>query len=159
MRSIAVVMVTLSLLMCGGCDYQLRGRVLDTGFDSAQLVPVGDERLEQGSPVTGARIVLIRDPGSLKMSEVATAVSSSNGHFTIRPGEFGSGWMDEQWSIRISRQGYGGVEELITLPFDPKKSELLVTLARGAPRSQPRAPQGDDLSDESKRYWSHPGGR
>lgn len=145
--------------IASGCSYELRGRVLETGFDSVQVVAPDDVHLQEGTPVTGARLVLTRDPGKLNQSEIASAVAARDGWFTIRMEEFGGGWMEEQWGLRVARTGYGGIEELITLPFDPKKSALLITMSRGQAKPAPDDVSGSGISQDAERFWSSPGGR
>ncbi|MBX3354610.1 MAG: hypothetical protein KF724_02805 [Phycisphaeraceae bacterium] len=158
MMAVAVA-VGLLCLVTGGCTYELRGRVLDTGFESIQIVSPTDGRLEEGNPVIGARVTLTRDPGSLSRSEVTSVMSGSDGWFTIKLDEFGSGWMDEQWGIRVARSGYTGVEDLISLPFDANKGALLVNMARGPARRGADSVRSADLTRDADRFWSSPGGR
>jgi len=157
-RRLLASVVSLATLVTG-CTYELRGRVLETNYDSVQIVPIDDVLLDEGAPITGARLVLTRDPGQLNSADVTSAVAARDGWFTLRVEEFGGGWMEEQWGVRVSRTGFTGTEELITLPFDPKKSALLVTLSRGAARKSAESTSGSSLSDESSRFLQSPGGR
>jgi len=149
----------MAFLLLGGCTYELRGRVLEEPFDSVAVVAYDDARLEGGTPVTGARIVLTRDPGSLNRRDVASAVADTTGWFTLRVDELGSGWMEERWAVRIARSGFGGAEDTIELPFDPKKSRLLVTLAPGPMRRTTERGAGAEVDADMQRFSSSPTGR
>jgi len=153
------LVVGTMLVAAQGCTYELRGRVIDTGFESVQFIDADDPRSDDGTPVAGARIVLTRDPGALNRADVSSAVASSDGWFTLRVDEFGSGWMEEQWGLRVARSGFGGTEEIISLPFDPKKTVLLISMARGPARPTKDPPQGSELRDDAGRFWQSPGSR
>ncbi len=153
--------VTIAAALLGGCTYELKGRVVEEGFDSMTMVAADDGRLEEGKPVKGARLVVTRDPNSLARRDVASAVSDGNGWFTLRLDETGSGFTDEVWGVRVARTGFSGVEETIRLPFDPKSSRLLVTLSPGPSRRGPErgAGAGADVQSDVDRFSSSPTGR
>lgn len=154
----SLVLSALAALL-GACTYEIRGRVVEDAFDSVAIVSATDERLDGANGLTGARIVLTRDPGSLNRRDVASAVTDGSGWFTLRLDEFGSGWMEEQWAIRIARTGFSGTEDLITLPSDPSRSRLLVTLAPGPARRGPERGSSAQIADDLRRYGSSPTGR
>lgn len=155
----SLFVLALSVASITGCTYQLRGRVVEAGYESVQLLAPDDAAIEGGAPVVGARLVLTRDPGSLSREDATSAVAANNGWFTLRLNDFGSGWMEEQWGVRVSRTGFGTVDELVELPFDPSKYVLLITMARGPAQQTPEAPRGAELMDDATRYWQSPGGR
>lgn len=159
MRQSLLSIVLLAQVLVSGCTYEIRGRAMETGLDTVQVVSADDSRLEEGTPVGGTRIILTRDPGKLNREEVATAVAARDGWFTLRVDAFGSGWMDEQWGIHVARTGYGGTEEVVSLPFDPKKSAVLITLARGASKGATNRGTDNGISSDLERYGSSPGGR
>jgi len=159
LRRGSAAVLALVLASITGCTYELRGRVVEAGYESVQVLAPGDAMIESGAPIVGARLVLTRDPGSLNREEATSAVAANDGWFTLRLNDFGSGWMEEQWGVRVARKGFGTVDELVELPFDPSKSVLLITMARGSAPATPDAPRGAELMDDAARYWQSPGGR
>lgn len=156
-RRIASAAATLLLL--GGCTYELKGRVLEQPFDSLVLVAADDPRLEQGAPVKGARVVVTRDPNSLKRAEVASAVSDGDGWFTVRLDDTGAGFTEELWALRVQRTGFGGAEDVLELPFDPSTSRVLVTLTPGPARRMGDRSIGAEVRGDVDRFTTNPSGR
>jgi len=145
--------------LLGGCSYELKGRVVERDFDSVQMLAADDPTLEQGTPVTGARLVLTRDPGSLGRKDVASAVSDRGGWFTLRLSDAGAGFTEEMWGLRVQRTGFGGAEDVVELPFDPAKSRVLVTLVPGPARRGAERGAGAEVRSDVDRFVSSPGGR
>jgi hypothetical protein len=91
------------------------------------------------SGVQGAQIELIRDPGNMNRAVVARATSGSDGRFLLEVPGFGTGWMDEEWHIRIRRTGYENVESAFRLPQSTSERLLIISMHRGtsAPFREP----------------------
>lgn len=122
-----------------GCGYHLSGRVVEGGFDSADVLPLRQAESVDGAPVAGATIELYRDPQSPKRKLVGTARSDDRGDFTMVLQDFGAGWMEERWLMRIRRAGYRGVEQTVELPMSPDGWRIVGTMSRGraVPFSEP----------------------
>ncbi|MHC4947975.1 MAG: hypothetical protein ACYTG1_06910 [Planctomycetota bacterium] len=113
---------------CGG--YVLKGHVIESGWTGISFVPADDPRLQQRG-VPGVRVALHRDPDSLGRRLVATAASDGDGRVALDVGEFGAGWMVEQWLVQASRSGFETAEMQVTLPKSSSGLWLLVQLAPG----------------------------
>lgn len=124
-----------------GCGYHLSGRVVEGGFDSVDMLPRSQAEDVGGAPVAGAMIELYRDPQSPKRKLVGTARADDRGEFTIALQDFGAGWMEERWLVRIRRNGYKGAEQSIELPGSPDGWRMVGTLTRGraVPFSEPES--------------------
>lgn len=124
-----------------GCGYHLSGRVVEGGFDSVDMLPRSQAEDVGGAPVAGAMIELYRDPQTPKRKLVGTARADDRGEFTIVLQDFGAGWMEERWLVRIRRNGYKGAEQSIELPGSPDGWRMVGTLTRGraVPFSEPES--------------------
>src|SRR5690554_7412722 len=100
-----VILCALALAwfaLLGGCEsagYTLKGKVISGGFTDIEVVDGDDSRFD-GPGVADARILIHRDPGTLKQELIATGRSGSDGTFAIPISAFGAGWMDETWLIQ-----------------------------------------------------------
>ncbi len=161
LRPLAAALAVGAGLGSAGCkDYSIQGRVLETGSDTVSMVPQDSLLLEDGTPVSGARVLLFRDPDSLNRTEVATTVADRAGRFTLKVGAFGTGWMDERWLIQVRRGGYTGAEDMVEMPLDPEKWRVLATLSRGTPRKMADPVRGADVLDNVEQFkGSASGGR
>jgi hypothetical protein len=124
-----------------GCGYHLSGRVVEGGFDSVDMLPRSQAEDVGGAPVAGASIELYRDPQSPKRRLVGTARTDDRGDFTIVLQDFGAGWMEERWLVRIRRNGFRGAEQSVELPMSPDGWRMVGTLTRGraVPFSEPES--------------------
>lgn len=135
-NTLSLVLVLAALVGCSG--YTLQGRVVEGMSPAMLFVPADDEQL--GEPgVPNVRIAVYRDPDRLSRKEVANGYSRVDGRFEIPIGEFGAGWMDEQWMVVAWRENYETVEGRLDLLRS--KGELLVVLRPG--RSIAPAPASD----------------
>ena len=127
--------------MLSGCGYHLSGRVVEGGFDSVDMLPRSQAEDVGGAPVAGAMVELYRDPQTPKRKLVGTARTDDRGEFTMVLQDFGAGWMEERWLVRIRRNGYRGAEQSIELPGSPDGWRMLGTLTRGraVPFSEPES--------------------
>jgi hypothetical protein len=114
---------------CGG--YAIEGSVIEGSFSDAQIVAADDPALD-GPGVQGAQVRIVRDPNGIRPTTVAEARSSSDGEFLLEIGEFGAGWMEEQWLIRAEKTGFRSVQTLVRLPSNSSERRLLITLEPGA---------------------------
>ena len=108
----------------------LTGRVIrgNAGFTSF----VTPSQLVDGKPVSGAQIMIFRDPDNpINREMVAKTVSNANGDFTLVIDRFGAGWMDEQWEFRVDRPPYDRLETVERLPSAKAELGLLISLRPG----------------------------
>lgn len=124
-----------------GCGYHLSGRVVEGGFDGIDMLPRSQAEDVAGAPVAGAMVELYRDPQSPKRKLVGTARTDDRGDFTMVLQDFGAGWMEERWLVRIRRNGFKGAEQSIELPGSPDGWRMVGTLTRGraVPFSEPES--------------------
>ena len=86
---------------------------------------------------------LERDPDHLSRHLAGTDLTDSRGRFVIPLDEFGSGWMDESWLIRATKQGYQDAVSTRRLSRY-KDEQLLIIMATGA--------TGDSLEGWQEQY-------
>ena len=124
-----------------GCGYHLSGRVVEGGFDSVDVLPRSQAEDVGGAPVGGAMVELYRDPQTPKRKLVGTARTDERGEFTMVLQDFGAGWMEERWLVRIRRNGFKGAEQSVELPGSPDGWRVVGTLTRGraVPFSEPES--------------------
>jgi hypothetical protein len=129
------------VVVMSGCGYHLSGRVVEGGFDSIDMLPRSQADAADGAPVAGATIELYRDPQTPKRKLVGTGRSDERGEFTIVLQDFGAGWMEERWLVRIRRNGFKGAEQSVELPGSPDGWRMVGTLSRGraVPFSDPES--------------------
>ena len=135
----AIALVLLAML--SGCGYQLSGRVVEGGFDGVDMLPRSQAEDVGGAPVAGAMIEIYRDPQTPKRKLVGTARTDDRGEFTLVLQDFGAGWMEERWLVRVRRNGFKGAEQSIELPGSPDGWRMVGTLTRGraVPFSEPES--------------------
>ena len=153
-------LAVLALLLNTGCSSpkELKGRVISSGYSSAEFTNVedGDPALLSGSGVPGARIEIIRDPSKLSREMVASGTSGSDGVFRIPVDAFGAGWMDETWLFRCTHPQYPMVELFGDMP--PLDSDRVLRIyigSPGAPGSGGRqVEEAERIRRELERYGS-----
>lgn len=131
---------------CESSGYSLKGKVIRGGFTDIEVVDDDDEHF-QDEGVGEARILIHRDPNTLKRQLIATGRSKSDGTFSIPISAFGAGWMDEVWLIQVECAGYRSGDNIIRLPGMGKR--LLITMAKG--QSVPHEQQ-ENLWEEYEKY-------
>lgn len=127
--------------LLSGCGYHLSGRVVEGGFDGVDMLPRSQAEAVGGAPVAGAMVELYRDPQTPKRKLVGTARADERGEFTMVLQDFGAGWMEERWLVRIRRNGFKGAEQSVELPGSPDGWRMVGTLSRGraVPFSEPES--------------------
>lgn len=141
---LALAAVLLSASGCGG--YVLTGRAVAGSTSDLAFVTGDDPRLDEKG-VSGVHIVVERNPGSLGSQVVASGMTDGEGRFTIPVGEFGAGWMDEQWGIQAVKPGYQTSQATLGLS-GTKSLRLLVFMLPGFSED----PQREDLLEQYERY-------
>ncbi len=112
--------------MAGGCrTYVIEGRVVEGRFGDMAFVRPDDPRLDDPA-ITNVRVTVDRDPDSLARRQVGTRITDARGRFEIPVGEFGAGWMDEQWLLRAFKNGYQTVSTTQRLPRGSERRLLIV---------------------------------
>ncbi len=131
-----------------GCSsYLIRGTVVQGVTSDMSFVEPDDPRLA-GTPVSGVRLTVQRDPDKLSRHMAGTDLSDTSGRFTVQVDEFGAGWMDEEWLIQAFKPGYATASVRHLLRTRHKDMRLLVTLTPGASNN----PMEDDLIQQYERY-------
>ena len=135
-RSTSLLLLLASGLLVAGCGgYVLEGRAVTGAYSSAELVDVDDPRLNApGLP--GVSLELIRDPDSLGRKVVTRTSSKGEGAIKLSIGEFGAGFLDEEWDIRVLKDGSEYAIARVRLPFDSGSRRLLVTIRAGDGRDR-----------------------
>lgn len=152
-RIASVTLAAAASLLGTGCGtYTIEGRVLRSTFPAVMLVSADDPRLNQGQPVAGANVSVVRDPGSLGREQVGSATSDGDGRFSLAVGGWGAGATDEEWLISVGRRGFGRSESNVRLPFSPGGSRLLIFLAPGTDEGPPASRTSQEVVDEIQRY-------
>ena len=136
--------------LAAGCSYSLDGKVTE-GFGGVTIGRNTDADARK-SGVQGAQIELIRDPGNMNRAVVARATSGSDGRFLLDVPGFGTGWMDEEWHIRIRRTGYENVESAFRLPQSTSERLLIISMHRGTSAPFREPDNARSLMDEAKSY-------
>ena len=95
-----------------------------------QLLDAFRPRLDD-SAVPGVTIEVVRDPMSLGRKTVARATSGGSGAVQVSIGEFGAGFLDEQWEVRVVKNDAEFASNSFKLPFDPESKRILVVIRRG----------------------------
>ena len=128
-RLIAAMLVAVVVLPgCG--SYTLEGRAVLGSYSGVELVEPDDPRL-RGDGVPGVSVEAVRDPDSLGRKTVARANSNGSGAIRLSIGEFGAGFLEETWELRVLRSGSEFAIDRFELPFDPGSRRLLVTIRPG----------------------------
>lgn len=131
------IMMMAVLCAMPGCGYTLRGKVVSGATGGITQVHQIDPSL-RGPGVPDAEILIRRDPKSPNPQLVGHTRTDGNGDFSIHIGQFGAGWMQEQWLVQCVKQGFQNTEVLTELPSQDKW-QLLITIAPGTST----APQSD----------------
>lgn len=150
------VVPALAVALLSGCGYTLQGKVVEGGFDAVDVLPRSQADAAGGAPVQSASVELYRDPSNPKRKLVGAARTDENGEFRMVLQDFGAGWMEERWLVRIRRAGYKGVEQTVELPMSPDKWTVLGTMSRGRAVPFTEAESGDALRRQADSF-SGPG--
>lgn len=124
----AAAAMLLTLLSGCAAGYTLKGKVVRGGFTEIEIVSSDDEDFDEAG-VADVRIMIHRDPNTLKQALIATGKSKSDGTFSIAVDAFGAGWMEETWLIQVERGGYLSGNDIIRLPGMGQR--LLITVSEG----------------------------
>ncbi len=134
------------LAAAGGCQtYVIQGTVVQGPFGDMAFVRPDDPRLDD-PPIANVRVTVDRDPDSLARRQVGTRITDARGRFEIPVGEFGAGWMDEQWLLRAFKNGYQTVSTTRRLPRGSDR-RLLIIMTPGHSEAAP-----DDLQEQYERF-------
>ena len=134
------------LATAGGCQtYVIEGTVVQGPFGEMTFVRPDDPRLND-PPIANVRVTVDRDPDSLSRRQVGTRITDAKGWFEIPVGEFGAGWMDEQWLLVAFKNGY---QTLSTTQRLPRGSErrLLIIMTPGHAEDSP-----EDWREQYERF-------
>lgn len=147
--SFAVLAVIVCALQgCGG--YTLRGKVVAGSTSSIELIHEIDQRLKQ--PGLGNVETLVRRDPKQARPDAATLAgrvrTDAAGDFSMSIGEYGAGWMQEQWLVQARLAGYQNASEIMKLPAKGSRWKLLITLAPGTATPLELPPSEELVEDE-----------
>jgi hypothetical protein len=141
-RVLAWLAISMPLVGCGA--YTLEGRAVVGDYSGVELVDPDDPRLA-GTGTAGITVEVVRDPESLGRKVVTRATSNGSGGLRVVISEFGAGFLEETWELRVLRGGSEFAADRVSLPFNPDKKRILVTIRPGDGRSR------STLSSEAER--------
>jgi hypothetical protein len=133
-RTFAIGVGLAVLAHLGGCNtYTLKGKVVRGETSSVELVHEMDPRIRAVAPggVGNVDVRVYRDPDTMNKKLSGRERTETDGMFSIGLGDFGAGWMQEQWLIQAACTGYANAELTTRLPSKNAKTRLLITLAPG----------------------------
>ena len=138
MRRVAALGLAMLLCLGAGCSpYQLRGRVVQSGFAQATRVPGDDPRYTrdygdsdgQGDGVANASVVVMLDPARASREVVARGRTDAQGRFAVPVDVPGPGLLMHDLQLTVQRQGFVGLVQDIELPRGSDR--LLVEMPAG----------------------------
>ena len=141
-RFAVLIVIGIQLAGCGA--YTLEGRAVVGDYSGIELVDPDDPRL-QGTGSSGMTVEVVRDPESLGRKVVTRATSNGSGAIRVVISEFRAGFLEEVWELRVLRGGSEFAADRVSLPFNPDKKRILVTVRPGDGRSR------NSLSTEAER--------
>lgn len=136
LRTASLLLLVLGATLLGGCGkYVLEGRTVIGDYSTVELVEADDPRLLD-TPAPGVTVEVVRDPMSLGRKTVGKATSGGTGVIRLSIGEFGAGFLEEEWELRVVRNGSEFAAANVDLPFNPDSRRLLVVIRRGDGRTR-----------------------
>jgi hypothetical protein len=142
LHGLAWLAMSMPLVGCGA--YTLEGRAVVGAYSGVELVEPDDPRLA-GTGTAGITVEVVRDPESLGRKVVTRATSNGSGGLRVVVSEFGAGFLEEMWELRVLRGGSEFAADRMSLPFHPGDKRILVTIRPGDGRSR------STLSSEAER--------
>lgn len=149
-RLAAIGVFAVCSLLAGCGQYTIAGKVIEGELSSARFVPADDPSVAVPG-VGGASVSILRDPDTPKRAIAGSASADSLGLFEMPVEGVGAGWMVEDWLVRAERSGYAAAAARISLPANPRRYCLLITIRRGA-GTPAEAEDREDLLREVERY-------
>jgi hypothetical protein len=147
-KPLAFAVLIAAFTLLPGCGYTLRGKVVRGETSSIEMVHEIDPRLKAPG-IMNAEVMVRRDPKSPHPEMVGRTRTGDEGNFAMNIGQFGAGWMEEQWLVQAGMTGFTNAQQMSKLPPSGGKWQLLITLGPGqaAPLDQP-----DQITQEIDRY-------
>ena len=149
MRTFMSLIVLSALLNIAGCNtYTLKGKVVKGERSSIELVHEMDPRVKAFAPggVANIEVRVYRDPDNMNKKLAGRERTPVDGSFSMNLGDFGAGWMSEQWLVQAYGYGFTTVEQKMKLPSKNAKTRLLITIAPG------ESIEPSDVSDYMQDY-------
>ena len=150
MRHLVTTALVLSVgsALAGCRGYVLQGKVIRGFTDAMSVVSADDDRFGEAG-VPNVKVTVHRDPDRLAIHLAGSGLSDSTGAFAVDIGEFGTGWMDEEWLVTATRPGFQTVQSKIRLPYDPADRHLLIIMVPGL-SVEPERPE--ELMEQYERF-------
>lgn len=133
-RTFVGMLGAVATLLSAGCNsYTLRGKVVRGETSSVELVHEMDPRIkpQTAGGVPHVEVRVYRDPKTMNKHMSGRERTGTDGNFSIGLGDFGAGWMQEEWLVQAALYGFENAELLTKLPSKNSKTRLLITLAPG----------------------------
>lgn len=141
-----LALLVLAPLVVSGCaPYALHGRVVEGSPAGVEVVSADDPRLVSRPPLPEVRLELSENPERLNRRAAGSAVSGSDGWFTLRPDVAGAGVLRVDAGLEARREGFAPAVGFFSLPGRGRR--VLVTL----PPGRDRAPSPANFLDETLR--------
>jgi hypothetical protein len=148
-RLVALGALALAAIPTGCGQYTIIGKVIEGDLSSAAFLPADDPVIAVPG-VGGARVSILRDPDTPRRAIAGSTVADNLGLFEMPVDGVGAGWMVEDWLVRAERSGYAPAAARVSLPANPKRFYLLITIRRGEASSLDD--EREDLWEEVERY-------
>jgi hypothetical protein len=128
------LLAIVGAMMCAGCNtYTLKGKVVRGDVSSIELVHEMDPRIkpQTAGGIPHVEVRVFRDPNTMNKHMSGRERTGNDGNFSINLGDFGAGWMQEQWLVQAALYGFENANYMGSLPSKNSKTRLLITLAPG----------------------------
>lgn len=151
-----LTVLTALLVGCGG--YQLRGRVVESGFAQVTTVAEDDPRYAAdygdsaalGDGVAGASVVVVLDPTRPSRRTVASGSTDAQGRFAVPVDVAGPGLLMHDLQMTVRRKGFTGLAREIELPRGSRR--LLVEMPVGRDNLGDTRSLRDQTLDDARPY-------
>lgn len=115
-----------------GPGYSLKGKVIQGDISFIAIVNKDDPRLE-GPGIPNVAVALLNDPNKLSKETLGTAISDSQGDFSIGIDLVGAGFFRYDAGLTAERKGYEYATSQFNLP--PSDRRVLIMLRPGTSSS------------------------
>ena len=151
MKSFITLLILTAALQLAGCNsYVLKGKVVKGEKSSIELVHEMDPRIRAFEPggLANVEVRVYRDPDNMNKKLSGRERTPVDGTFSLNLGDFGAGWMTEEWLVQAYSYGFQTAQQQMKLPAKNAKTRLLITLAPG--ESIEPSDQADYVEDYEK---------
>ena len=112
------------------------------------ILEVREAARRLGMEIANVEVRVYRDPDNMNKKLGGRERTPVDGTFSIGLGDFGAGWMTEEWLVQAYSYGFQTAQQKMKLPAKNAKTRLLITLAPG--ESIEPTDQSDYMQDYEK---------